>query len=126
VAATFIYSDERAKYVYGAHHPLKPIRLQLTYELMQVYDLLTVDRCCTIPAPAASMNELSCFHTVEYLDVLQAASEGQGGLMVPITDWVQVIIPSFLGCFASRPSSREHRFRRHKLWTLVQPAWLLI
>jgi hypothetical protein len=77
VTATLVYSDEWAGYAYSSHHPLKPVRLQLTYELMQAYDLLQVDRCRTLPAAAAAMSELSRFHTVEYLEVLRAASEGQ-------------------------------------------------
>jgi acetoin utilization protein AcuC len=75
--ATFIYSDEWARYAYSSHHPLKPIRLQLTYKLMQAYHLLSDDRCHTIPAAEAGIQELSRFHAAEYLHVLQAVSEGQ-------------------------------------------------
>jgi acetoin utilization protein AcuC len=75
--ATFIYSDEWAGYAYSSHHPLKPIRLQLTYELMQAYHLLSDDRCRMIPAAEAGIQELSRFHAAEYLHILQAASEGQ-------------------------------------------------
>jgi acetoin utilization protein AcuC len=77
VTATIVYSDEWAGYAYSSQHPLKPIRLQLTYELVQAYDLLRVDGARMIPAAAATMSELSRVHTVEYLNVLQAASAGQ-------------------------------------------------
>ncbi|MGH8070444.1 MAG: hypothetical protein ACRERE_35450 [Candidatus Entotheonellia bacterium] len=73
--AAFIYTDEWAKYAYGLHHPLKPMRLHLTYELMQAYGLLGVP-ARTIPAVEASTEALLCFHASEYLQVLEAVSEG--------------------------------------------------
>jgi acetoin utilization protein AcuC len=75
VSAAFIYTDEWAKYAYGLHHPLKPMRLHLTYELMQAYGLLGVP-ACTIPAVEASTEALLRFHAPEYLQVLEAVSEG--------------------------------------------------
>ena len=73
--AAFIYTDEWAKYAYGLHHPLKPMRLRLTYELMQAYGLLDVP-ARTIPAVEASTEALVRFHAPEYLQVLEAVSEG--------------------------------------------------
>jgi acetoin utilization protein AcuC len=73
--AAFIYTDQWAKYAYGPHHPLKPIRLQLTYELMKAYGLLEAP-AHTIPAVAASTDDLLRFHAPEYLQVLEAVSEG--------------------------------------------------
>jgi hypothetical protein len=75
LSAAFIYSDQWATYVYGPHHPLKPIRLHLTYELMKAYGLLE-SPARIIPAVAASTDDLLRFHTPEYLQILEAVSEG--------------------------------------------------
>jgi acetoin utilization protein AcuC len=73
--ATFIYSDQWAQYAYGPHHPLKPMRLQLTHELMKAYGLLEAP-ARTIPAAEASTDDLLRFHALEYLQVLEAVSTG--------------------------------------------------
>jgi acetoin utilization protein AcuC len=75
VPAAFIYTDQWAKYAYGPHHPLKPIRLHLTYELMQAYGLLD-GQVHTIPAFEAPTDALLRFHAPEYLHVLEAVSAG--------------------------------------------------
>jgi acetoin utilization protein AcuC len=76
VPAVFMYSDQWGEYAYSPHHPLKPVRLQLTYELMTAYGLLGGGYARTIPATEASTDDLLRFHTAEYLDVLHAASAG--------------------------------------------------
>jgi acetoin utilization protein AcuC len=85
VVATVKYSDAWSSYAYAQEHPLKPIRPQLTCELVQAYALLTGDHCCAIPAPAATLDEFARFHKAQYLNVLQAASLGQ--VHVPISQY---------------------------------------
>ena len=75
-----MYSDHWSTYAYGPHHPLKPVRLQLTSELIKAYDLLGGEYARIIPATEASTDDLLRFHSAEYLDVLQAVS---AGLAVP-------------------------------------------
>lgn len=74
--AAFLYTDEWAQYAYGPHHPLKPIRLRLTYELMQAYGLLGESQARAVPAVEATIDDLLSFHAADYLDVLQAVSQG--------------------------------------------------
>jgi acetoin utilization protein AcuC len=74
--AAFLYTDQWAQYAYGPHHPLKPIRLRLTYELMHAYGLLEESQGRIIPVVEATLDELSLFHAAEYLDVLPAVSQG--------------------------------------------------
>jgi acetoin utilization protein AcuC len=76
VPAVFMYNDQSSTYTYGLHHPLKPVRLQLTYELIKAYDLLGGEYAHIIPATEASTDDLLRFHSAEYLDVLQAVSAG--------------------------------------------------
>ncbi|HXH13925.1 MAG TPA: acetoin utilization protein AcuC [Alphaproteobacteria bacterium] len=74
--AALLYTEQWAQYTYGAHHPLKPIRLQLTYDLMHAYGLLD-GHAQTIPVIEATIDDLLGFHSVEYLNVLQTASQGE-------------------------------------------------
>jgi acetoin utilization protein AcuC len=71
----FIYTDQWAKYAYGPHHPLKPIRLHLTYDLMQTYGLLD-GPAQTILAVEASTDTLLRFHAPEYLQLSDGVGEG--------------------------------------------------
>jgi len=73
----FIYSDAFTRFDYGAGHPLKHIRLKLTFELIKACGLLgPSDPRLIEPAPA-SMEDLLTFHTQEYLDLLQGSNSGR-------------------------------------------------
>lgn len=74
--AALLYTEQWAQYTYGAHHPLKPIRLQLTYDLMHAYGLLD-GQAQTVPVIEATIDDLLGFHSAEYLNVLQAVSQGE-------------------------------------------------
>ena len=72
----FIYSDQFARFNYGASHPLKPFRLKLTYELMKACHLLDVpDPRLIEPKPADDIDLLT-YHSREYIDFLDVANNG--------------------------------------------------
>jgi acetoin utilization protein AcuC len=75
----FIYTDRYADYDYGLAHPLKIVRLKLTYELIKAYDLLSLPSMRLIETREATEEELSLFHSRDYLDVLKRASQGLPG-----------------------------------------------
>lgn len=73
----FIYSDAFLRFGYGSAHPLKHLRLKLTYELIKACGLLgPSDPRLVEPAPAA-IDDLLTFHTPDYLDILQACNSGR-------------------------------------------------
>ena len=73
----FIYSDALARFNYGATHPLKPIRLQLAFELIKACGLLSsADPRLIEPLPANDQ-DLLAFHSEDYLQVLKAANSGR-------------------------------------------------
>lgn len=74
--AAFIYSDDFAKYDYGPGHPLKPFRLQLTYELIKAYGLLSLPDARLVKAEPADEKDLLLYHAGDYLDMLKAADSG--------------------------------------------------
>jgi acetoin utilization protein AcuC len=73
----FIYSSDFVRFDYGFGHPLNPIRLKLTYELIKACGLLSPnDQRLVEPFPA-SVEDLLTFHTSEYIDMLQSSNGGQ-------------------------------------------------
>ncbi len=66
------WSEELLKYEFREDHPLKPDRLKLTYLLSQELGLLENVR--EIEPGVATRNDLSLFHTSDFLDAVQATS----------------------------------------------------
>jgi len=75
----FIYTDAYLDYDYGPTHPLKIIRLKLTYELIQAYGLLDLPSVQSIITKKAEEDDLALFHSRDYLNILEGASEGHLG-----------------------------------------------
>ena len=72
----FIYTDAYFDYDYGPTHPLKIIRLKLTFDLIKAYGLLDLPSVQTIIARRAEEEALALFHSKEYLGLLKRANEG--------------------------------------------------
>ncbi len=73
----FFYSDDFARFDYGYSHPLKLVRLKLTYELIKACGLLAPsDQRLVEPSPA-STEDLLIYHTREYIDVLRSCNSGR-------------------------------------------------
>jgi acetoin utilization protein AcuC len=72
----FIYTDAYLDYDYGPTHPLRIIRLKLTYELIKAYGLLDLPSVQFIPTIKAEEKELAVFHSQEYMNMLRQANEG--------------------------------------------------
>jgi acetoin utilization protein AcuC len=75
----FIYTDRYADYDYGPAHPLRIVRLTLTYELIKAYGLLALPSTRFVETREATEEELLLFHSRDYVDVLKRASQGEGG-----------------------------------------------
>ncbi|HLB24949.1 MAG TPA: acetoin utilization protein AcuC [Nitrospirota bacterium] len=73
--AAFIYSDKFQKYDYGKGHPLKMIRLMLTYELLKRCGMLSRDNVEVVEAEPCTRKEAETVHHHVYLDVLRCVDE---------------------------------------------------
>jgi len=73
----FLYSDEFERFDYGSNHPLKVIRLKLTYELIKACGLLSSDDTRVIKPLLADIDDLLLFHTAHYIDILRNANAGR-------------------------------------------------
>ena len=72
----FLYTDAYLDYDYGPTHPLRIIRLKLTYDLIKAYGLLNLPSVQFIPTIKAEEENLMAFHSEEYLNLLRQANEG--------------------------------------------------
>jgi acetoin utilization protein AcuC len=72
----FVYSEKFGSFYYGKDHPMRPLRLNLTYELMEALGLMDLPAAKLVEARTATEDELLCFHTPEYIRVLKEANTG--------------------------------------------------
>ncbi len=87
------YSEEFLQYDLGRSHPLKPIRLKLTIDLMRAMGIVGSGNVTIVEPRVATDEELTLFHEREYLDLVRMMSKrGQGMLDMGDT-------PAFKGCY---------------------------
>lgn len=74
-----VYSPDLVAYDHGPQHPLRPVRVMLTRELILAYGLVDEQRVHEIPARVATDEELGLVHTATYLDAVKRAGAGEPG-----------------------------------------------
>ncbi len=72
--SAFIYSPQFDTFEYGQHHPFKPYRAKLVYELCYRYGLLDPEWVQVVEPEPAPEEALSVFHTPAYIDALKSAN----------------------------------------------------
>ncbi|GAH06565.1 unnamed protein product [marine sediment metagenome] len=70
-----IFTKEYQKYNFGKDHPLRPLRLKLTYSLMDKLKLLENERLEILEPRMATREELERVHSPKYIDVVKKLSE---------------------------------------------------
>lgn len=73
----FICSDALWRVGHGPIHPLKPERLQRTYELLTAYDAFEGADSRLVPPRPATDAELTLFHTPAYVAAVRSLSRGE-------------------------------------------------
>ena len=71
----FVYSEDYMKYDFGPTHPLRPIRLKLTYDLLRETKVLGDPSIETYQPRQATENELLTVHTKEYIEEVKSFSK---------------------------------------------------
>jgi acetoin utilization protein AcuC len=72
----YLVSPSLWKHGHGAGHPLRPERLQRTYELLEEFGCLEAPNVQVITPRLAEEDELALFHTREYIAAVRALSQG--------------------------------------------------
>jgi acetoin utilization protein AcuC len=75
--AALVYSPRFKEYDLGPSHPMKPVRVERTYELIRACGLLEPDGVSVVKPSPADDSTLALIHSQEYLDAVRAPSEGR-------------------------------------------------
>ena len=74
--AAFVYEDALSQHVLRSDHPMRPIRLRNTYELLSAYGAFDGDASLLIDPRAATEAELEWVHTRDYVAAVRSLSAG--------------------------------------------------
>ena len=70
-----IYTTEYQNYNFGPQHPLRPLRIKLTYSLMEKLGLLNSKMVEIFPPRLCTREELEMVHSAEYINAVKHLSE---------------------------------------------------
>jgi len=77
--AAFVYDDAMSHHELRQDHPMRPVRLRYTYELLQAYGAFDHEGATLLSPRLATQDELGWLHTPEYIAAVQSLSQGSGG-----------------------------------------------
>jgi acetoin utilization protein AcuC len=97
--AAFIHSDALEQYHYPDECPFKTERAGLLFRKLKSMGLLSGRDCKVVEPEPAGRGDLELFHTPEYLDVLQRASQGHWDVDVLHAGLATPDTPVFLGVY---------------------------
>jgi acetoin utilization protein AcuC len=97
--AVFLSSPKVWERGHGRTHPLKPERLQRTFDLLQSYGAFKSPEVHVVGPEPATEDELGLFHTPEYIRVVKTLSEGGRGVPLGRYGFGPGDNPVFLGMF---------------------------
>ena len=78
--AAFVYDDVLSGHVMSDTHPLRPIRLKYTYELLEAYGAFNAPNAQVVEPRRTTEEEILTFHTPDYLRAVQSFSRGETSL----------------------------------------------
>ena len=74
--AAFIYEDALSRHELRSDHPMRPVRLRYTYELLQEYGAFDHPEAVLLDPRSATDEELAWLHTSEYVAAVKALGSG--------------------------------------------------
>ena len=74
--AAFVYDDTLADHVLRMDHPMRPIRLRHTYQLLDSYGAFDGESSLLVRPRPATREELEWLHTGDYVTAVQSLSAG--------------------------------------------------
>ncbi len=76
--AAFVYDDLMSRHELRSDHPMRPVRLRYTYELLRAYGAFDSDDARLVTPRSAAEEELRWLHTQEYVAAVRQLSAGEG------------------------------------------------
>ncbi|MDA1215867.1 MAG: acetoin utilization protein AcuC [Chloroflexi bacterium] len=74
--AAYIYADTMSQHVLREDHPLRPVRLRYTYELLEAFGAFNGKTSLLVEPRFATEDELMTTHTPEYVDAVKRYNDG--------------------------------------------------
>ena len=75
--SAYVYSEVLSRHVLRDEHPMRPVRLQHTYELLRAYGAFEDEGSMLVPPRPATLDELTTFHHERYVDIVRRLSGGE-------------------------------------------------
>jgi acetoin utilization protein AcuC len=91
----FIYSDALLDYDFGESHPLRPERLNLTFELVKAQGTFDLNNVSVVRPKTSDPSDLLLFHKERYIETVKRFSEVGYGLLDSGDT------PAYKGCYES-------------------------
>jgi acetoin utilization protein AcuC len=88
-----VWDDGFVNYNLGPYHPLRPIRVRLTYDLIRSKRILDDSLTALVKARTATRSEILLFHDDDYVGLVERYSKKGSGLLDAGDT------PAFKGCF---------------------------
>ena len=76
--AAFIYDDMMSRHELRSDHPMRPVRLRYTYELLKGYEAFEHANAVLVRPRSAAEDELGWLHTPQYIEAVRRLSSGEG------------------------------------------------
>ncbi len=76
--AAFVYDDRMSRHELRSDHPMRPVRLRYTHELLYGYGAFDHPDATLVTPRSATEDELLWLHTPEYIAAVQRLSSGEG------------------------------------------------
>ena len=76
----FLYDDRMSHHVLSDSHPMRPIRLKYTYDLLQGYGAFDAGNSRLVSPRFATENEAMSYHTPEYIEAVRALGSGDSSM----------------------------------------------
>ena len=76
----FIYSDSLSQHTLSETHPMKPIRLRYTYELLEACGAFDAPNVSLVSPRAAANDELLWYHSPEYIEAVRQLNDGDSSV----------------------------------------------
>ena len=76
--AAFIYDDMMSRHELRGDHPMRPVRLRYTYELLRGYEAFEHENAVLVSPRSAAEDELGWLHTPQYIGAVRSLSAGEG------------------------------------------------
>lgn len=73
----FLYSPYASQYSMGESHPLRPVRVQLVYELLEAYGAFKLPGSRLVKPESAADDDILAFHDPAYVEAVKEISRGE-------------------------------------------------